>query len=36
MSNSLISRNSDLSALVQAGYRVKIRGAYLLVVILRS
>ena len=31
MSNSLISRNSDLSALVQVGYRVKIRGAYLLV-----
>ena len=31
MSNSLISRNSDLSALVEVGYRVKIRGAYLLV-----
>ncbi len=31
MSNSLISRNSDLSALVKVGYRVKIRGAYLLV-----
>ena len=31
MSNSLISRNSDLSALVQVGYRVKIHGAYLLV-----
>ena len=31
MSNLLISRNSDLSELVEAGYRVKIRGAYLLV-----
>ena len=31
MSNSLISRNSDLSALVEVGYRVKVRGAYLLV-----
>ena len=31
MSNLLISRNKDLSALVEAGYRVKIRGAYLIV-----
>ena len=31
MSNSLISRNNDLSALVEAGYRIKIRGAYLVV-----
>ena len=31
MSSSLISRNDDLSALVKAGYRVKIRGAYLVV-----
>ena len=31
MSSSLISRNDDLSALVKAGYRIKIRGAYLIV-----
>ncbi len=31
MSNSLISHNDDLSALVKVGYRVKIRGAYLIV-----
>ena len=31
MSNSLINRNKDLSALVKEGYRVKIRGAYLIV-----
>lgn len=31
MSNSPISHNNDLSALVEAGYRVEIRGAYLLV-----
>ena len=30
MSNSLISRNADLFALYQAGYRLEIRGAYLL------
>ena len=31
MSNSLISHNDDLLALVKVGYRVKIRGAYLIV-----
>lgn len=31
MSNSLINRNKDLSELVKEGYRVKIRGAYLIV-----
>ncbi len=31
MSNSLISRNEDLSALVKAGYCLNIRGGYLLV-----
>ena len=31
MSNSLISHNDDLSAIVKVGYRVKVRGAYLLV-----
>lgn len=31
MSNSLISHNNDLSALADTGYRVEIRGAYLLV-----
>ena len=31
MSTSLISRSDDLSALVNRGYRVRIRGAYLVV-----
>ena len=31
MSTSLISRSDDLSALVDRGYRVRIRGGYLLV-----
>ena len=31
MSNLLISLNDDLSALVKVGYRIKIRGAYLVV-----
>ena len=31
MSNSLISRNADLLALVEAGYSIKVLGAYLIV-----